>query len=189
MSCTASTVLRATVSGFSGGKRLGNLTQGEARCVSSGEASACADPSVAKVPGHPSGFCRLGGWRPLWDGLPAPTAAPEVLALSFPVSLPLRTEVSWPSPWDPVSKMLPTDPLKCRSGPAAAGLRRALPGLPALLPALPAPWPPGLVPLLLQSWPTFLFLPLELFAGSGPLTSCPPRDGSRPVHSGWPLVP
>lgn len=43
LSCTASTVLRATVSGFSGGKRLGNLTQEETTGVFSREASAPAD--------------------------------------------------------------------------------------------------------------------------------------------------
>lgn len=62
LSCTASTVLRATVSGFSGGKRLGNLNTGRdtvgfswrSRCF-------CRKSPWLSGLGHPFGFLRRLG--------------------------------------------------------------------------------------------------------------------------------
>lgn len=68
LSCTASTVLRATVSGFSGGKRLGNLNTGR-DTVGFSWRGMCLAGSLyeADISGSPFGLSCLRDSRPAWS--------------------------------------------------------------------------------------------------------------------------
>lgn len=94
MSCTASTVLRATVSGFRGGKRLGNLNAGRDTVGFPREAGAAGKVPVADSLGHPFGVSvrrpAIGRPETCWAPPPPPPTPPDVS--EDPDSLPLPTE-------------------------------------------------------------------------------------------------